>query len=148
MILINWLTITTTLIAAIAPSVISFFTIIYQVKINRDNNKQQLELNKQSHDYQLKQKQLEIYNTIKTTVINDYLDNLNNYIFNPTDKNFINYQIAMSKTCMYTSKKNYETISIIDSLIKAKQFDTIKNSYLACLFNDLNIEAHQYNQNY
>ena len=101
----NWLTITTTLLAALLPSVVSIIVTINQSKINKENNSFQLELNKQNNDLKEKMFRLEFYYSKQDTYITAYLDSLTAYLIIPSEENLIKYKSALTKVLMYISPK-------------------------------------------
>lgn len=137
----NWLTITTTLIAAIAPSVVSIVTLCLQQRTNKKNNELQLEINKLNNEHQLKLKQFELYKSPKNSSINCYLDNLIQYLNNPSSENFINYQFSMAKASMYVSAKIYSEIDDINTAIQNNKIDDVKKSYFSSLLDAINADA-------
>lgn len=143
----NWLTIVTTLIAAIAPSVVSIVTTIVQSSINKQNNEHQLNLNEQSYNFQLETKKFENYYLQKTESLNKYIDSLITYVYSPSEENLITYKLNMSKVCLYVSPQIYNDILDINSYLEEKKFDTVKNDMLRFLLDNLNREAKQYNEN-
>ena len=143
----DWVTVITTLIAAIAPTVISIANSMHQTKINTQNNEHQLKLNEQSNSFQLKSKKLENYYLDRTNSINNYLESLITYLHDQSQENFINYQLAMSKICMYVSSSIYNNILDIHYLIQKSEFDKIINEYLELLLDELNKEVKQYQDN-
>ena len=126
----NWLTITTTLIAAIAPSVVSIVTIYHQTKINKQNN-----------EFQLRLKYLDYYVMQKDLAISSYLDCLFKYLDNQSQANLTNYQIAMSKVCIYVSEKSYNEIDKINYFIKNNNVNDVN---IEILIDVLNKETQQY----
>ena len=137
----NWLTITTTLIAAIAPSIVSIVSICVQEKNNKTNNELQLEINKLNNEHQLKLKQFELYDSPKNSFINCYLDNLIQYFNNPSSENFINYQFSMAKSSMYVSAKIYSEIDHINDAIENNKIDEVKNIHFYSLLDAINADA-------
>lgn len=143
----DWLTIITTLVAAFAPTIVSVANSISQFKINAQNNEHQIKLNEQSNNFQLKSKKLENYYLDKTNSINKYLECLIAYLYEQSQENLINYQLAMPRTCMYVSPSIYETILDIHYHIQKSEFDKIKNDELEFLLDELNKEVKQYHEN-
>ena len=143
------LTIVTTLIAAIAPSVVAIINAIVnnlsQLNMNKQNNDFQLQLSQQNNNHQIQQKQLEHFYSQKTVAINDYIDNLSKYLHNENSETLLNYKLSLSKICTYVSKDIYSSIKLIDFNIEQKQLD-LANSNFENLLNQLNIEAQQYHK--
>lgn len=141
----NWLTIITTLIAAIAPSIVSIYVSNNQLKINEQNNLHQLNLNSQNNEHQLNLKKLEYFEKVKINSLNDYFDKLATYLNNPTPSNLSSYQAAMSKVSLYVSKKVYLKISDINSSISEGKIDEVDLDYLLTLLNKEACENNQTN---
>lgn len=142
----DWLTVTTTLAAAFVPSIVSITNSICQFKINAQNNEHQLKLNEQSNNFQLKSKKIENYYLDKTNSISKYLEYLIIYLHDQSQENFLNYQLAMSKICMYVSSDIYENILDIHHQIQKSEFDKIKKDGLEFLLDELNKEVKQYHE--
>ena len=143
------LTIVTTLIAAIVPSVVAIINAIVnnlsQLNMNKQNNDFQLQFSQQNNNHQIQQKQLEHYYSQKTIAINDYIDSLSKYLHNKNSKTLLNYKLSLSKICTYVSKDIYSSIKHIDYDIEQKAFDLAQSNF-EHLLNELNREAQQYYQ--
>ena len=131
----NWLTITTTLIAAIAPTVVAIVSNVLQYKSNEQN-----------HNFQLKQKELENYYSQKTTAMNNYFDALATYINVRNEQNLSAYQSAYCKMSMYCSKKVYKKLSEINFDIEEQHLARI-NDRLDSLSEILNAECQTFYNN-
>ena len=142
----NWLTIVTTLIAAIAPSIVSIVTVRYQSKNNQQNNDCQLQLNKTNNEHQLKLNQLEYYSSEKCTAVSNYLDDLTYYLKYRSDGCFTKYKISMTKACMYVSKSVYGCIRDIDVALEDNHFDDVQTYLLDELLETLNSEVPKYDK--
>lgn len=139
----DWYALITTLIATIAPSVVSIFSLRYQKETNIENNKLQLEINRLNNEHQLAVNNLEFINTQKNLCLSSYLDCLVSYLENPNATNLLHYQSSMSKACMYVSNNIYDEIDSINTAIKNQEFDKIKDYYFSCLLDAINSDTKQ-----
>lgn len=142
----DWLTITVTLIAALAPSVVSIITVRIQAQNNKENNDYQIQINNSNHEHELQLKQLEIYSSEKSIAISNYFDDLTCYLKSRSDEHFLKYKNSMIKACLYVSKPVYECINTIDVLIQRKDFDDVQNYIIDELLPTLNSEVPKYNK--
>ena len=142
----EWLTAITTLVAAFAPALITISSNKHQEKLNEQNNNCQLELNKQNNNYQLQLRQLDYNYSKKSSAVDSYLESLNKFLKDQSEENLVNYQTAFISVSMYVSKKVYNCMCDIDVYIKQNDFKTAKLLSLTELSEQLNFEAHQYEQ--
>ena len=140
----NWFSFILSLVAAIVPSVVSIVTVYLQFKNNKDNNNRLLEADKINNENKIKLKHLDYYYSEKSSIVGKYLENLINYLNNPSENNLLNYQISMAKASMYVSKKVYEEIEFIDQLINDNKLKTVKDNCLTDLVSSLCTENQQY----
>ena len=139
----NWLTITTTLLAALLPSAVSIVVTIHQSKINNENNKFQLELNKQNNDLKEKMYRLEHYYSKQDVYMSSYLDSLAEYLIEPTENKLLKYKSSMAKAYMYVPFKTYVQIEEIDEYINRNNFDKVKELLSEGFYSELTKELHQ-----
>lgn len=127
----NWLTIVTTLLAAILPSAISLITLHYNFKINKQNN-----------EYQLKLKEKEFLYQQRNQALNSYADCLNTYLYYPSDKTKFDYLASILKVSLYVSPEVYYEIDSINKFINQNQLDTAREIEVDYLAKKLNEETH------
>lgn len=125
----TWLTIVTTLTAAIAPSIVSIVANIVQYKINKQNN-----------EFQLKQKEIDTFYSHRNIAINNYLDSLSNYINISSKENLSAYQSTYCKVSIYVSQRVFDHINTINDCINKQHFEEIP-SLLYILSDILNSES-------
>lgn len=139
----NWLTITTTLLAAILPSIVSIATTISQSKINKQNNDFQLELNKQNNDLKEKMYRLEHYYSKQDDYMGSYLYSLINYLNIPNESNLLKYKSAMAKVYMYVPYKTYSQIEEINYFVDNNDFNKVKELLSEGFYSELTKELHK-----
>ena len=141
----DWLTITTTLVAAIAPSVISIVSLCLQQKTTKENNELQLKISNLNNEHQLKLKDLDFIQSQRTNAINSYLDSLVQCIYNPTQDNLMLYQSAMAKVALYVSPEVYEEVDSINTHIQSENYSGIQKFFFTRLVDAINADAEKRN---
>lgn len=132
-------------LATVATScAVSIVTVRHQTKINEDNNKRLLEAEKLNNENQLKLKRLDHYYAEKSLAVSKYLDDLFDYLDEPSEIYLLHYRKSMAKACMYVSKKVYDEIYVINLLIKENKIENIKKSYIESLIDSLCADGQQY----
>ena len=141
----DWLTIITTLAASFLPAAVSISNNISQTKQNEQNNKYQLELNKQKCNHEIQLKQLDYYYSDFSSSVVSYLNNLYAYLDNQSNENHLKYQKSMIKVSIVAPKNVYSYIDTINEYIKSGNIKQVKNTLVQDLIDALNKEAHHDN---
>lgn len=140
----DWFSFIVSLSTIITSSAVSIVTVRHQTKINEDNNKRLLEAEKLNNENQLKLKHLDYYYSEKNSAVCKYLDDLFDYLDEPSQRNFHRYQTSMAKASMYVSSSVYEHIDLINCLIKGNNLNEVRKTQIDSLIDSLCSDNQQY----
>lgn len=131
------------ILSTLITGVVSIFTVYVQSKTNEDNNKRLLEIEKLNNENQLKLKRLDYYYSEKSSVIFKYLDDLFDYLNNPSPLALKKYQSSTYKVCMFVSGDAYTHIEYINNYINDGDFKNAKH-HVEFLMGALSSDSKQY----